>query len=649
MNMFTVKMKLLTAVVLKEDAAEVKKRLLSLGIVDFRELLALTGAGGTSHEQGDERLEKVDSLLQQIESLYRQVRKSLPVLCQEDIDRDEVIDIRLAGKTLDSISAELSSIREKQKLVTTSLNRFSEILGYLSSGREEYLDIHIGSPAKGNIDSLRSRLSPYATLLLPVESSGVSIILSLSRERQGVASVIDSFNWSEHVDALSIEEARKALSSELEGRIEGLRNENRNLIASIQSVIEKNIGDLENFYRMGRVFQLLGYISGHFSSTRNTTIFSGWIPAETCEAFDQALKEVSSGVYVIEYTDEKEFDRKEIPVALDDIALLKPFQGIVKNYSTPQYGTVNPTVFVAISYLTMFALMFADAGQGFVIFLIGLIGSRRNRESSILRLMMYLGLASIASGALFGSYFGYPLLPPLWFDYHAAVFPHGETLRDVYSILAITLMFGIVVIYTGLLINWINLVRRRNWIHLVFEKNGLIGAYLYAVGIYISYGFVKSGYSRFPSSPWILITISVALIILFFRVPLEHVMEKKKGPFLLNSFMEWIVIILEIFSGYLSNTLSFMRVAGLGIAHVSLMAAFSEIASLSPNRVGSLLILVAGNILVIALEGLSAAIQSLRLNYYEFFTKFFVGEGTEYRPITLRSRSEGLHHTEHKV
>ncbi len=75
--------------------------------------------------------------------------------------------------------------------------------------------------------------------------------------------------------------------------------------------------------------------------------------------------------------------------------------------------------------------------------------------------MIYLGLSSVVSGVVFGSYFGFPLFPPLWFDYHGAVFPHGQTLHDVYSILGITLKFGIIVIYTGLILNWINLVRRK--------------------------------------------------------------------------------------------------------------------------------------------------------------------------------------------
>lgn len=103
----------------------------------------------------------------------------------------------------------------------------------------------------------------------------------------------------------------------------------------------------------------------------------------------------------------------------------------------------------------------------------------------------------------------------------------------------------------------------------------------------------------------------------------------------MDSVMEWVVDVLEIFSGFLANTLSFMRVAGLGIAHVSLMVAFMNMAELAGGGIFGVLIMIVGNALVIALEGLSAGIQSLRLNYYEFFSKYYTGKGFAYHPVAL--------------
>lgn len=131
--------------------------------------------------------------------------------------------------------------------------------------------------------------------------------------------------------------------------------------------------------------------------------------------------------------------------------------------------------------------------------------------------------------------------------------------------------------------------------------------------------------------------------ILFLAKEPYHFFKHKKanekfGPTTIMLFlMYWVVELLDIFGGYLSNTLSFMRVAGLGIAHVCLMISIFTLADMT-SGIGSVAILVFGNILVIALEGLSAGIQALRLNYYEFFTKFFHGTGKLYTPISLNSR-----------
>ena len=141
-------------------------------------------------------------------------------------------------------------------------------------------------------------------------------------------------------------------------------------------------------------------------------------------------------------------------------------------------------------------------------------------------------------------------------------------------------------------------------------------------------------------------SLVAGIILVIIKVPVERIAEYKAtgerikaGKLVMDTFMETLVEGLEIFSGFLANTLSFMRVAGLGIAHVSLMTAFEDMADLTGNIIFKILILILGNILVIALEGLSAGIQSLRLNYYEFFTKYFTGHGIAYEPVGLRNHA----------
>jgi V/A-type H+-transporting ATPase subunit I len=247
-------------------------------------------------------------------------------------------------------------------------------------------------------------------------------------------------------------------------------------------------------------------------------------------------------------------------------------------------------------------------------------------------------------GALFGSYFGLDLLPPLWFNFHGIVegHPSGSAMvSDVFDILSITIYFGISVIFLGLIFNWVNMVREKKWDELVFDKGGILGGWIYAGGIYIASFLISHSYKQFPGRAALFLLVGLPSLLLFIKEPyhyFKHVSgEKPHLAFaVINFVMEWVVELLEIFSGYLSNTLSFMRVAGLGIAHVCLMISFSTLAGMT-SGFGTVVVLVLGNMLVICLEGLSAGIQALRLNYYEFFTKFFHGTGKLYTPISLSS------------
>ena len=164
---------------------------------------------------------------------------------------------------------------------------------------------------------------------------------------------------------------------------------------------------------------------------------------------------------------------------------------------------------------------------------------------------------------------------------------------------------------------------------------------MYAVGIILCFGFVETGYKTISLTPVMAAILVICLLMLIAKGPISAVINAKKGhkeslgQVIIDTVMDFLVEVLEIFSGFLSNTLSFMRVAGLGIAHVSLMTAFEQMAGMTGNIAAEILIMILGNVLVIAIEGLSAGIQSLRLNYYEFYTKYFTGHGIAYQPFGL--------------
>ena len=483
-------------------------------------------------------------------------------------------------------------------------------------------------------------------------------VLSFKRESGRVDEIMDKFHWAESSDAENQKGALLKAKAELSLLIEDDRKDLEALRNEVKEKIGEKIDDLDKAWLNVRIHELCDSVESYFSYTKNTTLLSGWVPEEEYDKVYQAILEATDGRCIIEAKEAEDVERSSVPVSMSSPKILKPFEHLVNNYGTPEYGSINPTPFTAVAYVIMFALMFADLGQGFVLLLTGLVGSWMYKKNPLKKdglisrylcsLLLFLGPASMIGGLLFGSCFGYSWIPAIWFNYHSVVNGHGGNgyVNDIYDILGITIKFGIAVIFLALVLNWINLFRKKRFFELIFDKNGLVGGAFYAIGIYVGFAFVASGYKGLPSSPWLLPALVFLILMIFISEPVHFIIKRRKGEkesvgqLVINTVIESLITLLEIFSGFLANTLSFMRVAGLGIAHVSLMTAFQDMAEMTGSAIFGTVIIIIGNVLVIVLEGLSAGINSLRLNYYEFFTRFFTGHGLAYEPIGLEGRKK---------
>ncbi|HPY45361.1 MAG TPA: V-type ATPase 116kDa subunit family protein [Sphaerochaeta sp.] len=659
MNLFTKPMRLLTAVVLQQRSDQVVKALLQLGVLDFIHISRLEAdqLAKLSSKPSTTNRVVLEDLRGRVEALLKQGHLALPGESTLDVSLLAEPQVDAYRAVLDELTQTLLALKERQKVANQALLGVEEMRRYLAESKWQYLDLRVGSVKEGKSEQLEEKLSPYGAFVEPIDEEFVTV-LSLRRDLAQIDPLLDKFGWTEESDPLLQKQAVVLVRTRLETEHQKLIDKRGEIEQSVKRAIAERKEELHAIWSNLRLNELSDQIKSYFSYTRNTTLFSGWVPADQAESVRNAIVEASGGQCVVEWTEATEVPRESVPVAVTSPKVLEPFQNMVNNYATPEYGTVNPTIFVMIAYLSMFGLMFGDVGQGLVLLLVGLFGSRsyrRNPEKkeglltrNVTNLLVYLGLSSMLFGALFGSYFGLPLLPPLWFNFEAAVEGHAPAtalVRDVYGILGITIRFGIIIIYTGLVLNWVNLFRKKSFVPMLLDKNGVVGGVLFGTGIYMAFGFVGSSYRSFPSDPWIIPTLVICLILLFAKPYVQHFVDLKQGrtdktfgQVAAGSIMEFLVDVLEIFTGYLSNTLSFMRVAGLGIAHASLMGTFKYLQSMV-GGVAGVLIFIAGNLLVIVLEGLSAGIQSLRLNYYEFFSRYFTGRGIAYRPVGLKRSS----------
>ena len=675
--MFTTRMIRLFAVVLGRDAEKVTEVLLREGVLQFINISKVEGSVSDELNEVNPQVSpaEISELRKRIEGLLHPVGIYPDPPKEIDLNNRSAIDLVEENKKLDKLVGQRESIRERQRVVGQEVLKLEDIKRQVEiyglrfsdialSSQHSFVSILIGKIPTTNFPVLQNEMKDMPSVNLPISDEGDVthlLIISMKRDTRQVEEILHKVAWVPVELPRELSSLKTDISKDLSSKLTVLIEEQKKLAVQAKEIIEKESERLKKVWINLRVNELFYTIQAFFKRSIRTMIFSGWLPASKKKLITKKITQASEGRCYLEWLEAEKFTsaKRDIPVQFRNPKVLAPFQMLVSNFGIPEYGTIDPTPFVMPIYLIMFGIMFADVGHGAILALLGLLGvlfftKKKDRESfhNLSSLIIWCGSSSILFGMLFGSYFGMGWFKPIWFDFHGIVSGHGNEallISDVYDILAITIFFGITVIILGLIFNWINLIRKKKWLELILDKGGIVGGWIYIGGITIGNYMVSHNY-KLPEGTILMWLAGVPALLLFIKEPLHFVKQGKGGPkgkfsfikllvAVPNFIMGWGVELLEVFSGYLSNTLSFMRVAGLGIAHVCLMISFFTLAGMIGEKgIASILILIAGNILVICLEGLSAGIQALRLNYYEFFTKFFHGSGKLYSPVSLSNR-----------
>ncbi len=666
--LLTSKMKQLVAVILEQDTENVAKELLEQGVMHFihiKEISAELDAKVGKVNLGVS-ISKISDLKKRIETFFNTLDQNPHKNEDLNIQNLKEIDLEYNDRYLDDIGIKLSGIREKQRDMQQEIMRLQDLkrqftlLGDLNDGvsnksQYSFLNIQTGTIPPMNLKSFKTEINMLPSVILDVEEGEekIHILITMKRDDKRINKILDKFGWIDVEITSESHGLKDDVLDDINVRLTTLTQKQTETKKDVEELIGTKTNELQTLYDNLCLNELYYQVQSHFRKTSHTKMFTGWVPANKQNILDKSIRKATNNRCYIQWNKAEvkdEVKRKNIPVKLKNPKFLAPFEMLVTNFSTPEYRTVNPTPFVALSYLSMFGLMFGDVGHGFVLLLVGLLGifsAKRKRKppSNLLKLISYCGVSAMIFGVLFGSYFGMQWLKPIWFDYHGIITGHGGGggyVKDIGGILLLTVYYGIAVIGIGLILNWVNMAIKGKWFKLFMDKGGILGGWMYSGGVYTGFYFALHDYKSLPSGNALFFLFGLPALLFFFKAPIEHFMHHKGEKFsiatILDFIMEWVIEMLEVVSGYLANTLSFMRVAGLGIAHVSLLVAFFSIADMAGGGFWSIIILIFGNILVIGLEGLSAGIQSLRLNYYEFFSKYFFGSGKVYSPVSLRKK-----------
>ena len=298
----------------------------------------------------------------------------------------------------------------------------------------------------------------------------------------------------------------------------------------------------------------------------------------------------------------------------------------------PQYGSVDITSFVAVTYTVIFGMMFGDLGQGLVLLI---IGARiwKLKKMELGKILIPCGISSMIFGLIFGSFFGYEeALDPL---YHAVGLKHKPlaVMENITTVLIFAIGIGVALVIASMFINVIVNLKAHKFGAALFDTNGVTGIIFYTCLVNFILEFMAK-ITVIPNNIAIVLT-AVCAVILYMKEIIIGLVDRdpnwkpdSMGDFLIQNVFELIEYVLS----YFSNTVSFLRIGAFVLVHAGMMMVVFALASDGKN----ILVVILGNVLVIALEGLLTGIQALRLEFYEMFSRFFEGQGRVFTPVTVK-------------
>ncbi|MCU7829823.1 MAG: V-type ATP synthase subunit I [Candidatus Thiodiazotropha sp. (ex Myrtea sp. 'scaly one' KF741663)] len=489
-------------------------------------------------------------------------------------------------------------------------------LGQLQ-GSAGFLETHIGMVPRSQVNQLSDALGLDGYLLFPfMESESdthVVIVGAGDRETSKLKPVLDTAGFRALDIPPELQAEPEAAKTQLDQRRDAVEVESQKLAEAIHAwgkVSRQELEQAAHTVHLATPYVALGEAARHRGDLSR---LQGWVPNEDIALVERSLHEKLSNPFVIETRDPTPDERPLVPSVMRHNRLLSPFSALVTQYGVPRYGEVNPTHLFALTYILMFGMMFGDVGHGAVI--LGATLLLRRKLGTFTAFGIAAGLSSILFGFLYGSIFGYEhVLHALWI----------APLTNPLYMLTVALLWGIGFITIVTLLNIINHLLQGDRLGALFADNGLLSLLLYL-------GLLGTGYSFYSTGSisgfWATLTI-LTLIGIFAHKLIEQ--EASIGERILVAFIETF----EAITGYVSNTLSFLRVAAFSLNHVALAIAVFTLANMMGDT-GHWITVVLGNVFILVLEGLIVAIQVLRLEFYEGFSRFYSGDGKAFKPLTL--------------
>ena len=575
----------------------------------------------------------IDRSLTRISDILNRVDKVIDILKISDSKSEKRIVTEMRIDELDKNLSEIENlVLEKNKEVSEVKKEIEELVAEknklelvntLGVKREflrdsMFLSVTVGVIPAEELERLKAIKTEHILIHNTINGKAVVCIANLRKDSDKINMELSSFK----LEKISVPELPP--DDEIQKKLKEDKRRIKELEKELETIREKNASKLLEIREIAKIEKKKMGLELLMGKTNKVFLIEGWIPEKRINILTEEIDTVTNGSSVIKVYKPKD---ENVPIILENPGIFKPFESLTMLFGYPSYNEIDPTIILAITFPLIFGLMFGDVGHGAVIALGG-IAILKLMRNDFGKILLYCGISAIVFGFLYGSIFGDEhILPTIWV----------KPSHNMIEMIGVALFVGILHMGIGVIINGINRIQKDKSLALISISKLW---FLFGEGILIAklFGFPIPLF--FELSRLNYLTIAVYGIgipaMAFLLIEVFNELHKSSVKELIGVIGMSLFEILETFTGFLSNTISYSRILILAVVHAMMCMAIFSIAEIFGFPL-NITILIFGTILVIVLEGLIAFIHTIRLHYYEWFTKFYSGEGTMYEPFSLKN------------
>ncbi len=536
--------------------------------------------------------------------------------------KEKVETIRTKFK---EIIEEERAIKQEEKLLNDykkAINALNQLMkDYKGTEKLGFLGVTVTKNEARILEYLKElikeKLGEEKVEIISTDLSGdriAALILAPEEKIEEISKLV----WKEGISELKIPEKYKDLP--IERMVDALEED----LSHIPEKLEKNRRKLEEFKEKyaDDISMLLDYVEEeaeileakelYIGQTKFLYFLWGWVPEEDYENFNKYLKERFHGKLVAKEIKPRKDEYHKVPIKFKNLSIFRPFQLLLSIFQPPIYGTIDPTPLIYFFFPIYFGFMLGDFGYGAVAFLLFFMLYLKSKPGSALRqvaiIFLWTSLWTIIFGLLYGEAFG---------DLSEKLGMHPlliHRMHQIKIILVTAVVFGVIQVVLGVFLGFVNNLRLGHTRHAKYEFArfvGLVGLSLAFIGPIL---MLIGGWGGYPK-----ILIKVGVVLLAISIPAVAILHNFIAP-------------IEILSA-MGNMFSFARLMAIGLSSAILGMIANMFGGLIPNLIFGFTVAFLFHFLNLILGIFDPTIQGLRLQFVEFFSKFYISGGKKYNPF----------------